>query len=129
MCVIALQNAVVGATKIVGTDHAAVKACLDEVTDLKNVRDMLTHFDGYAIGAGNLQKSVSGSDGPFGWMPMWNSPETIVILTRRKGDAEATYYEVPIGDALRSVALLVAAAAASLKWKPSALLEKLIGAK
>ena len=128
MCVIALQNAVVGATKILGKDHAAVRACLDEVKDLKNVRDMLTHFDDYAMGTGNLQKSLDGVDGPFGWMPMWNSSETIMILTRRRGEDEATHYEVPIHTAMMSVAVLVAAAADSLNLKPSPLLNKLRGA-
>jgi hypothetical protein len=127
MCVIALQNAVVGATKVLGKDHAAVKACEDEAKDLKNVRDMLTHFDDYAMGTGNLQKSLDGVDGPFGWMPMWNSPETILILTRRQGEDEATHYEVPIHKALKSVAVLVAAAADSLNMTPSSILEKLTG--
>lgn len=125
MCVIALQNAVVGATKVLGTDHPAVHSCLSEVRDLKNVRDMLTHFDAYAMGTGNLQKSLDGADGPFGWLPMWNSPETILILTRRKGGAEATQYEVPIHKALRSVAALVAATANSMSMQPSLLLERL----
>lgn len=128
MSVIALQNAVVGATKILGQDHPAVRICRDQVRDLKNVRDMITHFDAYAMGAGNLQKSLDGADGPFGWMPMWNTPETILILTRRRGEREATHYEVPIHQAVRSVAVLVAAAADSLHLRPSPLPERLIGA-
>ena len=129
MCVIALQNAVVGATKILGHDHAAVRACLDEVKDLKNIRDMLTHFDEYASGTGRLQRSVDGVDGPYGWMPMWNSPETILMLTRRKGQELPTYYEVSIHPALKSVAVLVAAANTSLNRKPSPFLDKLSGAE
>lgn len=125
MCVIALQNAVVGATKILGKDHPQVKSCLSEARDLKDVRNMLTHFDDYALGTGNLQKSLDGTDGPFGWMSMWNSPETIVLLTRRKGEAEATHYEVSIHDALASVAALVAAAASALGVRCSPLLERL----
>lgn len=125
MCVIALQNAVVGATKLLGRNHPAVKDCRVKTRDLKNVRDMVTHFDDYALGTGNLQKSLDGSDGPFGWMPMWNSPETILILTRRKGEEMATSYEVAIHDALKAVAVLVGAAAASLNAKPSALVERL----
>lgn len=127
MCVIALQNAVVGATKVLGKDHGAVRACLDEARNLKNVRDMLTHFDDYAMGGGNLQRSLDGVDGPFGWMPMWHSPETILILTRRRGEEEATHYEVPIHQALKSVAALVAAAVDSLNMERSMLLEKLTG--
>lgn len=127
MCVIALQNAVVGATKVLGEDHAAVKACKDEAKDLKDVRDMLTHFNEYAIGVGKLQRSLDGVDGASAWMPMWNSPETILILTRRKGEEEATAYEVPIHRTLRSVAVLVAAAADSLNMKPSSLLRRLSG--
>jgi hypothetical protein len=125
MCAIALQNAVVGATRLLGKNHAAVEKCLAETRDLKNVRDMLTHFDDYALGTGNLQRSLDGSDGAFGWMPMWNSPETILILTRRKGEEMATQYEVAIHDALKAVAVLVGVAAASLNVGPSALVERL----
>lgn len=125
MCVIALQNAVVGATKLLGKGHSAVKGCLLKTPDLRNVRDMVTHFDAYSLGTGNLQKSLDGSDGPFGWMPMWNSPETVLILTRRKGEPRATTYEVAIHDALKAVAVLVGAAAASLNTEPSALINRL----
>lgn len=125
MCAIALQNAVVGATKLLGKNHRAVKECLAKTRDLKNVRDMVTHFDDYALGTGNLQKSLDGSDGAFGWMPMWNSPETLLILTRRKGEEMATRYEVAIHDALKAVAVLVGAAAASLNVGPSALVARL----
>ena len=128
MCAIALQNAVVGATKLLGKDHPAVKECLAKTPDLKNVRDMVTHFDDYALGTGNLQKSLDGSAGPFGWMPIWTSPETILVLTRRKGEEMATHYEVAIHDALRAVAVLVSAAAASLKVPSSALVERLTAA-
>ena len=85
MCAIALQNAAMGATKLLGKNHPAVKECLAETQDLRDVRDMLTHFDDYAMGTGNLQKSLDGGGGPYGWIPMWHSPETIFILTRRKG--------------------------------------------
>lgn len=48
MCVIALQNAVVGATKLLG-NHPAGEEFLTRTQDLKNVRDdMVTHFDDYA---------------------------------------------------------------------------------
>lgn len=125
MCVIALQNAAAGATKILGKDHPAVKMALGGARDLKDVRDMLTHFDSYAMGSGNLQKPLAGVDGPFGWLPMWNSDETLVILTRRRGEEEATHYEVPIHRALRAVAALVLAAANSLSMEPSPLLKRL----
>lgn len=129
VCVIAPQNAVVGATKVLRKDHAAVKSCLDEAKDLKDVRDMLTHFDDYATGTGNRQKSLDGVDGPFGWMPMWNSPETILILNRRKVENEARYYGVLVHKALKSVAALVAAADVSLNLKPTLLLETLTKAE
>lgn len=125
MCVIALQNSVVGATKVLGRGHPAVQKCLAEVKDLKDVRDMLTHFDDYATGRGNLQESLDRSKGPFGWMPMWNSDETIRILTRRMGEKEATIYEVQIHRALKAVAVLVSTAAHSMNAKPSPLLERL----
>ncbi len=128
MCAIALQNAVVGATKLLGKNHPAVEECLTRTQDLKNVRDMVTHFDDYALGTGKLQQSVDGSDGSFGWMPMWNSPETILILTRRKGEHVATHYEVAIHDVLRAVAVLVRTAADSLNVEPSTLLERLTAA-
>lgn len=120
-----MQNAVAGATKILGKNHAAVKQALDEVKDVKDVRDMLTHFDAYTTGTGKLQKSLDDSDGPFAWWPMWNSGETILILTRRRGEEEATHYEVSIHKAPRSVAVLVLAAATSLSIEPSPLLERL----
>lgn len=125
MCVIALQNAVVGATKLLGKHHPAVKDFLARTRDLKDVRDMVTHFDDYALGTGKLQKSLDGSAGPFAWMPMWNSPETVLILTRRKGEEIATKYEVAIHDALKAVATLVSAAAESLSVEPSVLLKRL----
>lgn len=125
MCAIALQNAVVGATKLLGKHHPAVKECLARTRDLKKVRDMVSHFDDYALGTGKLQKSLNGSDGPFGWMPMWNSPENILILTRRKGEEMATHYEVAIHDALKAVAVLVGTAAESLNVEPSALWKRL----
>lgn len=125
MCIIAMQNAVVGATKVLGKGHPAVVACLSEVRDLRDARDMLTHFDEYASGTGKLQKSVDGTDGPFGWMPMWNSDETLLIVTRRKGADHATHYEVSIHTALRSVAALVASAVDSMGMQRSPLLEEL----
>lgn len=128
MCIIAMQNAVVGATKVLGEDHPAVIACLKEVGDLKAVRDMLTHFDEYTQGTGRLQRSPNGKDGPYGWMPMWNSNETVLILTRRRGEEETTYYQVSIHRTLRSVGALVAAAADSLNVKHSPLLERLTAA-
>ena len=128
MCVIALQNAFAGATKLLGADHPAVKDCLVQARDLKDLRDMLTHFDDYALGTGRLQKPTSGTDGPFGWMPMWNSNETIAILTRRRGEKEATYYEVSIHEALRAVGGVVAAAASSLGLEPSPLRQRLTAA-
>lgn len=126
MCVIALQNAVVGAARVLGNDHPAVEACLAEVGDLKDVRDMFTHFDAYVTGTGNLQKGEPGAEG-FGWMPMWSSPEVITILNRPKGEELPTTYVVSIHRALKAVAVLVLAAAESLGITPSALLAKLTG--
>lgn len=125
MCVIALQNAVAGAIKVLGRGDPAVKEYLAQSQDLKEVRDMFTHFDEYALGKGKLQKSLDGTTGPFGWMPMWNSDETFLILNRRKGEALPTEYEVNIHSALKAVALLVSAAAAKMNKAPSALLLKL----
>lgn len=125
MCVIALQNAVAGATEVLGRDNPAAKAYFAQSQDLKEVRDMFTHFDEYALGNGNLQKSLDGATGPFGWMPMWNSDETFLILNRRKGETLPTEYTVNIHSALKAVALLVAAAAAKVNKTPSALLLKL----
>jgi len=129
MCIIAMQNAVVGATKVLGKGHQAVSTCLSEVKDLKHVRDMLTHFGEYTAGTGKLQQSLDGVDGPYGWMPMWNSNETLLILTRRRGEEQATHYEVSIHKALRSVAALVAAAVDSMNVERSPLLERLTAAQ
>lgn len=125
MCVIALQNAVVGATRLLGRDHLEVRACLAAAGDLKDVRDMLTHFDDYAIGSGRLQRSSGDTSGPYGWMPMWNYPESIAILNRRQGEKEATSYEVSLHEALRAVAGLVGAAGASMGFGPSQVVERL----
>jgi hypothetical protein len=127
MCIISLQNAAAGAVKVIGKGHVAALAFLEKVPDLKDVRDMLTHFDDYAIGKGDLQKAADGKTGPFGWMPMWNSDETMAILNRRKGEEEATLYEVPIHTALKATAVLVMAAAAFLDVEPSPMLAKLSG--
>jgi len=127
MCVIAAQNAVAGATRLLGEHHPAVEVCLKQVPDLKAVRDMFTHFDEYALGTGRLQKPAPGTDGPFGWWPMWNSNETILILARRRGEEEATHYQVPIHTALVAAAGVVAAAASSLGLEPSPLLQRLTG--
>ncbi len=89
------------------------------------MRVMFTHFDEYALGKGRLQKSPDGSTGSFGWMPMWNTDETFLILNRRKGEDLPTEYEVNIHSALKSVAALVAAAVEKLNKTPSALLVKL----
>jgi hypothetical protein len=125
MCVIALQNAVAGAIKVLGKGDPAVKAYFAQSQDLKEVRDMFTHFDEYALGKGKLQKSLDGTTGPFGWMPMWNTDETFLILNRRKGETLPTEHKVNIHSALKSVAVLVAAAAARMNKTPSALLIKL----
>lgn len=125
MCVIALQNSVVGAIKVVGKGHVAALKFFDDVPDLKNVRDMLTHFDDYVIGKGDLQKSSDGRKAPFGWMPMWHSNETLAILNRARGEEVPTLYEVPIHAALTSTADLVAAAAKFLGVEPSPLLKRL----
>jgi hypothetical protein len=113
MCIIALQNSVVGATQLLGADHSAVAECLAETRDLKAMRDMLTHFDEYTLGNGRLQRGRAGvepvMDG-FGWLPFWNTDETMLILSRRNGEETPTSYEVSIHEALRSVAKLVTAA-------------------
>lgn len=49
----------------------------------------------------------------------------MIILNRRKGEVEATWYEVPIHVALTNVAILVTAAAESIGKQPSPLLLKL----
>ena len=125
MCVIALQNAVAGAARILGRQHPEVKECIAQVPDLKDVRDMFTHFDDYALGVGRLQKPTGGTDGPFGWAPMWSTNETLSVLSRRHGEVEARCYEVPIHEALTAVARLVAAATDSLGVDRSPLLLRL----
>lgn len=125
MCVIALQNSAAGAIKLLGKGDPAVKVYLPMSQSLKDVRDMFTHFDEYALGKGKLQKSLDGATGPFGWMPMWNTDETFLILNRRKGEDLAVEYEVNIHTALTGVAALVAAAATKLGKEPSSLLLRL----
>jgi hypothetical protein len=140
----------------VGKGHVAALKFAQEFPDWKHVRDMLTHFDAYAIGEGNLQKKLEETAGAlpanaepievepkttpkknggsvaeqpkpiaWGWMPMWDSGETIRILVRRKGEAEATFYEVSLHKALKAVAVLLSAAAALLEHESSELMKKL----
>lgn len=154
MCIIALQNSAVGAIRTLGKGHHAVQKYMLVAGDLKNVRDMLVHFDAYATGQGKLQEKAKvkvppptllqrvtrllrlsipspepdSEPGIFGWLPLWNSDETMMILNRRKGEEIPTTFEVPIHDALGHVAVLVAAAAKSIGKKPSPLLLKLTDA-
>jgi len=86
---------------------------------------MLTHFDAYAVGEGKLRKPLGEEDGPSGWMPLWNSPETILILSRRRGEEIPTNYEVAIQPTLVAVAELVSAAAVAMGVEPSPLVKKL----
>lgn len=125
MCVIALQNSAAGAIKLLGKGDPAVKAYLPKSQSLQDVRDMFTHFDEYALGKGKLQKSLDRATGPFGWMTMWITDETFLILNRRKGQEWATEYEVNIHSALTAVAALVAAAATKLGKELSPLLLRL----
>lgn len=154
MCIIALQNSAVGAIRTLGKGHHAVQQYKRVGGDLKNVRDMLVHFDAYAVGDGKLQEKIvikapappptllqrlvglfrkpgqsSAVDDSepdiFGWMTQWASDETMIILNRRKGEVKATWYEVPIHVALKNVAILVTAAAESIGKKPSPLLLRL----
>lgn len=97
-----------------------------EVGDLRDVRNMFTHFDAYVTGKGNLQQGESGAQG-FGWMPMWSSPEVITIINRAMGEDLPTTYEVSIHKALKAAAVLVAAGAESLGVTPSPLVEQLRG--
>lgn len=125
MAVIAMQNAVVGASKVLGAQDPSVLTCLSAVPDLKSVRDMITHFDDYASGAGRLQRSSEGSGGPFGWQPFWNSPATLLILVRKRGEQLPTEYSVELRGALLTVAALVRAAVVSIALGTSPLLERL----
>ena len=127
MCIVALQNSVVGAARVLGNDDVAVTECLTQVKDLKNVRDMLTHFDEYIAGSGRLQKGEKGAEGTVGWWSMWSSPEVMTLMNRAKGDEVPTEYTVWIHDALTAVAHLVATAAKQFDVPPSPLLEKLTG--
>lgn len=56
MCIIALQNSAVGAIRTLGKGHHAVQQYQKGAGDLKDVRDMLVHFDAYAVGDGKLQE-------------------------------------------------------------------------
>lgn len=125
MCVIALQYSAAGAIKVLGKDAKAVQTFNKKASALSDVRDMLTYFDAYAVGEGKLQKPLAEEDGPFGWMPMWNSPEIILILNRRRGEEIPTSYEVAIQPTLVAVAELVSAGAIAMGIEPSPLVNKL----
>ena len=146
MCVIALQNSVVGQAGA----RQGPRRCAgfhSQVPDLKGVRDMLTHFYDYAIGRGWLQKvqvaevvekpgesepmaaTEAGTEAEstkkfWGWMPMWNPDETVAILKRPKGEDLPTLYEVPIHKALKRLQLVLAAAL-FLEMEPTPLVKAL----
>jgi hypothetical protein len=128
MAVIALQNAVVGAAKVLGKEHPQVVKCLSTVADLKNMRDMFMHFDDYALGTGRMQRSNAGAEGSFGWQAFWNSPATLVILVRGRGELMPTQCSIELDHALLAVAALVRAAVESIHIVASPLLERLASA-
>lgn len=128
MCIIAVQNAASAASKVLGYGHIAVRAHLDANPDLKSVRDMLTHVDDYALGTGRLQKPAAvDNDQDFAWIPMWNSPETLLIRVRRQGENEGKDYRVRTRDAVISTAHLVATAVEHVHGTRSTLLDQLTG--
>jgi hypothetical protein len=48
------------AYRILGPTHQAILAFEAAAPDLKNLRDMIEHFDAYLVGEGNLQETTSG---------------------------------------------------------------------
>ena len=79
MCIIALQNSASGAIKLLGKDDPDVKAYLPKSQSLKHVRDISHPLRRVRPRRGKAQKSLDGTTGPFGWMPMWNADETFLI--------------------------------------------------
>lgn len=126
MCIIAMQNAVAGATNILGKNHEAVRVFHEKGKYLKDARDMLTHFEDYALDEGKLQKSPDAGDRYGPWFTEWGSGETLTVWLNRSGSGEkSTPYPVPIHETLRSVATLVAAALESVGKQRSELIERL----
>ena len=51
-----MRNVIRGAERLLGRDHPALRDFRAAVPDAVNVRDVVGHFDAYALGKGALQK-------------------------------------------------------------------------
>lgn len=61
----AMRNVLRGAQRILGNDHAAIRAFESATPDLRHVRNMIEHFDAHVVGRGRLQETASGLRAPF----------------------------------------------------------------
>lgn len=113
LCILALHNAATGARLVLGRGATAVQE-FEQQSALKDIRDMLSHFDEYLAGQGNLQWEgpEDTADYKSPWMVMMaGEPTRIVIMTRTAATGgEQTMFDVELASTLREVARLVAAA-------------------
>ena len=126
LAIIALHNASVAVERCLGRNHEAVTKLHASCPDLKNARDMLTHFEDYVVGNGNLQKeakqeirraaSEQGDTlGRVPWLALWSGSEehqSLTILTHSDASGTPTAYTVDVQQTMRAVAIAVATAAA-----------------
>lgn len=129
LCVLALHNAATGAQLVLGKGAKAVQEFRQQ-SALKDIRDMLSHFDQYLAGQGNLQwegpSDVADYKSP--WMVlMAGDPTRVVIMTRTASKGDQTMFEVELEGTLREVAALVAAALREVGIKaPSPTIETIL---
>lgn len=104
LAVIALHNARTAVVAVLGEQHEAVALLDGRVADLKQCRDMLSHFEEYVSGSGRLQAKASGVEAP--WLPMWsgsgNSNEVAFHTEVGNPPTPRTYF-VNLQDALTAI--------------------------
>lgn len=106
LAVLAMHNARTALTELLGADHVAIVRIDQVAPDLKQCRDMLSHFEDYVVGSGRLQsKSATGERVP--WWVMWgggNDCQELAFVTKTGNPAQTTTYWVNIQDTLHAIA-------------------------
>lgn len=138
LAVIALHNASVAIRKQLGSNHPACVRVGNTSPDLKDARDMLSHFDEYAFGDGRLQgpakKQLSGQatdEGNRGrqvpWVAMWSGSSgsegshavlTLLTHTDDSGTARSVVVDIPVTVKVLADALDAAATDAGVATPP-----------
>jgi hypothetical protein len=94
------------AYRILGPTHQAILAFEAAAPDLKNLRDMIEHFDAHLVEEGNLQETTSGLRAPFMVMSTGDGQShQIVVLTHVRREQRS--YVVDSLPSLKAAAGLV----------------------